>query len=291
MVHPLSRDRAAVSNWIVLLVLVIVVAGVLGVYYAYFTPKAGAPTLYVQLGDKITVDYIGTFQTSGRVFDTSNTSVAKDNATYPKAFSFSWRSSWTPLSFTVGDRSVIPGFDEGVRGLPQGGADTIAVTQDQGYGPADPTKVFVHKLLESVPEKTVYDPTSFFAYFKTNPVSGSTVADPVWGWPDYVGVAGSVVTVTASPALNQRIRPYDAWTATVVSIDSFADNGTGVIQVQHDLTPSMVDAVGGTVSGTQTFYLADVDPAAGTYTLSFNREVVGRTLLFQATIVSITRST
>lgn len=290
MVPSLSRDRSAVSNWVVLLVLAVVIAGVLGVYYAYFTPKAGPPTLHVQQGDKIEVDYIGTFENSGRVFDTSNASVAKDNATYPKAFSFSWRSSWTRLSFTVGDHSVVTGFDEGVRGLPLGGADTIVVPQEAGYGPADPAEVFTHKLLESVPVKTVYNETSFFAYFKTNPVSGSMITDPVWNWLDSVAVANNVITVTASPGLGQTIRPYNAWTATVDSIDSFADNGTGVILVRHDLTPDMVDAVGGTLSGTQTFYLADVNMAAGTYTLSFNREVVGRTLLFQVTITSITRS-
>lgn len=290
MVRTLSRDRAGISNWIILLVLVIAVVAILAAYYTYFTPVAAPAPLRVQQGDQIQLDYTGTFQDTGLVFDTSNQSVAKDNATFPKAYSFSWRSSWSPLSFTVGSGTVVTGFDQGVRGLAVGEAKTIEVPYSEGYGPANPALVHVHDLLESVPVRTYWNESAFMAYFKSTPLSGSAIADPVWGWPDLVTLATSYITVTASPGLLQTVHPYGLWNATVVSIDDTANNGTGVIQVQHHLTASLVDVLGATDPSGQKFYLSAVDVDAGKYTLNYNRQVVGRTLIFQVTIVKITRS-
>jgi peptidylprolyl isomerase len=39
-----------------------------------------------------------------------------------------------PLSFTVGSGEIIPGFDEGVRGMEIGEAREITIAPEQGYG-------------------------------------------------------------------------------------------------------------------------------------------------------------
>ncbi|MEK6986737.1 MAG: FKBP-type peptidyl-prolyl cis-trans isomerase [Candidatus Thermoplasmatota archaeon] len=291
MVRSLPRDESAVSGWILFVALVVAVAVVLGAYYVYFTPKAGPTPVVAQQGDSIHIDYIGTFLESDLVFDTSNASVARDNASYPKASSFSWRATWTHLTFTIGDGSVIKGFDQGVRDLTAGQATTIVVPASLGYGNADPSKIFVHKLLESVPVRVTMNETAFIAYYKTPPVTGAQATDPVYGWPVTVDVLNGIVTVTNSPVPRQTVHPYGAWTATVLGIDDTANNGTGAVWIQNRLDPGQVDLVGGTAPNGQQFYLSTVDLNAETYTLNFNRQVVGRTLEFQITVVQVNRLT
>lgn len=291
MVQRLSRDTSAVSGWVLLIALIIAVVVVLGAYYAYFTPGATPTTIFAGQGDSIHIDYVGTFQETGLVFDTSNESVARDNASYPKAFSFTWHSSWTPLSFTVGDGSVIKGFDNGVRGLAQGQSTTISVPPALGYGAADPSKIFVHKLLESVPVRATMNESAFAAYYRASPVSGSQVLDPIYNWPVLVEDVNGIVTITNSPVPGQTVHPYRLWTGTVTSVDDTAANGTGEIWIQNALDASRVDIVGGTAPNGLQFYLSAVDAVAGTYTVNFNRQVVGRTLVFQITVVQLGRIT
>ncbi|UCE74080.1 MAG: FKBP-type peptidyl-prolyl cis-trans isomerase [Methanomassiliicoccales archaeon] len=94
----------------------------------------------VQLGDKIQVNYIGTF-TNGVIFDTSHYDVAINND-YPKTPDFSVRSQYDPLKMYVGptdsDQSdaytkVIDGFWEGVLGLKVGETTVVRFSPEKGY--------------------------------------------------------------------------------------------------------------------------------------------------------------
>jgi peptidylprolyl isomerase len=67
----------------------------------------------VQEGDTITLHYTGTLD-DGRVFDSSE--------------------GGEPLSFKVGAGEVIPGFDQGVRGMRIGESRHIEIPADQAYG-------------------------------------------------------------------------------------------------------------------------------------------------------------
>ena len=288
MVAPLSRDGDAVSNLTALAVLVLAIAVILGVYYVYLVPQPAPEPLRAQEGDSVSIEYVGTFADTGVVFDTSNVTVAKDNASYPKAHSFGWRGRWDDLSFTIGDGRTIRGFDQGVRGLARGESRTLSVPLTDGYGASDPAKVSVHPLLESVPVRLAMNETAFRQTYGVTAVSGINVTDPVWGWPAYAAVSGNVVTVTNSPTPGQAIRPYGGWDAEVLSIDDSANAGIGEILVRHELDSSLVDRVGGKTGG-QDFYLSDVDLAEGTFTLDSNRQVVGRTLVFQVTVKTLVR--
>src|SRR3972149_10099575 len=106
MVRSLSRDRNGMSNLAAFAVLVLAVAVILGAYYVYFAPQAAPEPLRAQERDSVTVEYVGTFENSELVFDTSVITVAQDNASYPKAFSFGWRDRWQPLPFALGAGSV-----------------------------------------------------------------------------------------------------------------------------------------------------------------------------------------
>lgn len=293
MARLLRRDEEGLSTlWSFIVVLVIVIA-ILGVYYGYLAPKFAPPPLRSQSGDQVTVDYVGTFSENGLVFDTSLKSVAGDNASYPKAFMFGWHSTWQPLPVTIGSGGVVKGFDLGIQGLAVGESKTIVVPPALGYGPADPAKIFVKPLLESVSVRITMNASDFFNTYKTVAVSGTNVTDPFWGWSAMVSVSGSLVTVTNSPVPNQIVRPYGAWNARVVSIDDGANQGRGVILVRHLLDANSVDRVGLERSGTQgpqvVFVVTAVDLGAQTYTLNYNTPTKGRNLVFQVTMLSINR--
>ena len=287
MARPLARDETAINDWIVLLALVIAVAVVVGAYYVIFTPGPITPPQTAQQGDTVYIDYIGYFQSDNLVFDTSLQSVAQDNVTYPKAYSFAYRGSYTPLQFTVGGGSVVKGFDDGVRGLSVGQTTTIVVPPSLGYGAADPSLIFVHNLTETVPVRVTMNETAFSSAYGESAASATNVSDPVYGWSVTFSDLNGVVTVTNSPYPGEALRPYGAWDATVLSIDDGANNGTGLITIRNSLDGSMVDQIGAKAPNGQTFYLSAVDSVAGTYTLNFNRQVVGRTLVFRVTLTSL----
>ena len=67
----------------------------------------------VQDGDTVSLHYTGTLD-DGTVFDSSE--------------------AGQPLSFTVGSGEVIPGFDDGVRGMEVGETRDISIAPDQAYG-------------------------------------------------------------------------------------------------------------------------------------------------------------
>jgi len=67
----------------------------------------------IKLGDRISVNYTGKFET-GEVFDSSE--------------------GRTPLKFTVGTGQLIRGFDDAVVGMTAGEKKTVTVTPDNGYG-------------------------------------------------------------------------------------------------------------------------------------------------------------
>jgi FKBP-type peptidyl-prolyl cis-trans isomerase 2 len=291
MARPLVRDEEGVSTfWSFVGVLVLVIA-ILSVYFVYVVPKSGHPPLRAENGDQVKVDYIGRFE-NGLVFDTSLRSVAEDNASYTKAFSFGWRNSWAPLPFTIGTvpPAVIQGFDVGVQGLAIGDAKTIVVPPNLGYGSADPTKIVVKPLFEKVAVRVMMNESAFTTTYKTQAVSGANVTDPFWHWPATVSVSASIVTVTNSPIPGQAVHPYGQWDARVDSVDDGADNGTGRIVVHHLLDAASIDRVGQRgASGAVVFTVTAVDLAAGTYTLNYNNPVKGRNLVFEVTMLAITR--
>ncbi len=287
MARPLARDDAAISDWYVLLALVVAVVVVVGAYYVIFSPAPIPKTKTAQQGDTVYIDYVGYFDNDNLVFDTSLQRVAADNVSYPKAVSFSWRATYSNLQFSIGDGSVIKGFDDGTRGLAVGQSTTVSVPYAQGYGAADPSLIFAHNLVETVPVRQTWNESAFFAYYGQTAVSATNVSDPIYGWSVTVSILNGLVTTTNSPYPGELVHPYSAWPASVLSLDDTANNGTGLITIQNHLDSTMIDKIGGKAPNGKTFYLSAVDESAGTYTLNFNKQVIGRTLVFQITLVRL----
>jgi peptidylprolyl isomerase len=68
-------------------------------------------------GDEVEVEYVGVAQSTGQEFDSS------------------WERE-EPFSFPLGGGQVIPGWDEGVVGMKEGGRRLLVIPGDQAYGEA-----------------------------------------------------------------------------------------------------------------------------------------------------------
>lgn len=67
----------------------------------------------VKSGDTIKVHYTGKLQ-DGTIFDSS--------------------SDREPLEFTIGNKQIIPGFEDAVVGMAVGDSKTVTLTQEEAYG-------------------------------------------------------------------------------------------------------------------------------------------------------------
>jgi len=290
-----------------LVVVAVIVAGVgAGLLYEYNHPKRPSSPTAVAVGDNVTVNYIGLFGSGpeqGKVFDTSIASVATDNATYPKSLEYSPRnaSGYAPLPVHVGSNTpssgynasgrtyigVIPGFWRGLVGLQVNQSRWVTVPASVGYGPLDPSCLETAQLVQTIPAVVTTSTRAFATgYPGDTGVTGATFADPTYGWTDTVLSANqSAVVVDRMPYLGETVHPY-GWTIVVTGITS------QTITLQSQLTSSSVGSVLGSISGVKVCSVTDflvwsVDLSAGTFTENYNREVVGQTLIFVVTIVSI----
>lgn len=80
-----------------------------------FLVSCGGAKPIAEQGDTVRVDYVGTLD-DGEEFDSSK------------------GEGREPLEFVIGDGSMIPGFDAGVRGLSVGQTKTIRIDPKDAYG-------------------------------------------------------------------------------------------------------------------------------------------------------------
>ncbi|MHC1680881.1 MAG: FKBP-type peptidyl-prolyl cis-trans isomerase [Methanomassiliicoccales archaeon] len=289
----LSRDvTGAVNVLLIVLIAVLMVSASTVVILIYQGEQSEEDSDdVVALGQTVKVNYIGKLL-DGRVFDTSLITVANDDAAYPKTLSFTKRSnsSYTPLSFAVGAGTMISGFDEAVVGMKVGETKTITLTPDEAYGEMDPSKLVTFHLTETAPLLLTFTASTFKAEYGVNAAQGLTVSDPVYGWDATVyeyDEQADRVTVKNVPTLNALYHIYGTgsvgWDVKVTGIDSNAD----LITLQHQLDEGDSDMIKG-LDGTSTFFLINVDEANGTAVRNYNTELLGKSLVFTITIVSIT---
>jgi hypothetical protein len=298
---------------VVLIVVVLVGAGV-GTGYLYYhnLPPSSSSQMTVQIGDNVTVSYIGILGSGpeqGKVFDTSVYSVATNNATWPKALQFGFRggpSTYTLLGVHVGSittanetlnnytfSSVVPGFWQGLVGLPTNVSHSIVVPTSLGY-PAYPCSV-VLPLKFQVPVLQTLAGTAFqTAYPGILATTGATFTDPHYGWTVQILSANSTSVTIQNLAQVGEIGHPSSW-GTLVTNVSTAPNGTGEITLVNQLSPSQAGHLAGTNSpgvscggATSTRYIvSSVNLGAGTYTEDYNQEVGGQTLIFIVKVVAL----
>ncbi len=306
-------DSKPSAFWTFVLILIVVAAGIGGaavVYYENHRPPAAGPVT-VQVGDNVTVNYIGLFANGpqqGRVFDTSEYSVALDNASWPKSLQYSSRggqpSDYTPLGvyvgpnapsdgYTIGNTTfggVVTGFWQGLLGLPVNRTHYITVPPALGYSFVNASCLLTEPLVTTVPVVVPLAPNVFASTFpNVTAASGTVFTDPTYGWSDYVLSANATdVTYENLPTLGMTVNP-SGWPVLVSNLSATT------ITLTSQLSPSQAGLVLGHATtdtcSTSTFTVASVNVANGTYVADYNPEVDGQTLIFVVTVVQIFRPT
>lgn len=297
---------------VLLVVVVIVVAG-LGLWAAHdlLVPKSIAGPATSQVGDNVTVNYIGEFgggSQFGRVFDTSIYSVYLDNTSYPKSLEFSFThsasaSSYKPLGvhlgafngqYKIGNATfsgVVTGFWQGMVGMLVNQTRWVTIPVSLAYGPLDPACEATVPLAVTVPVMTVVPGANFSArYPGVTPATGVTFPDPTYGWTDLVFTVNSTfVTVESLPSVGY-VAHLSGWEATVTALNATT------ISLVNGITPANYGGLLGTFPTGRScgggpasthFLIASVNVANQTYTQNWNSEVVGQSLTFRITLVSI----
>ena len=94
--------------------------------YSKDSSKDIANTIPAKQGDTVLVDYLGTLDNS-TAFDTS----IKEEAIKAK---LPLRSNYQPLQFTIGQGTLIPGFENGIIGMKEGEDKTVRLNPNEAYG-------------------------------------------------------------------------------------------------------------------------------------------------------------
>lgn len=95
--------------------------------YVIVKKKGNGPK--VATGKQVKIDYTGRLAENGKVFDTSIEGVAQEAGIYMA------QRPYEPLSYTVGQMGLIPGWEEGVMGQPQGTELQLIIPSELAYGP------------------------------------------------------------------------------------------------------------------------------------------------------------
>jgi len=294
----------------VVLIVVVIAAGVTGgalLYYEvnHHSPAAGVGR--VQVGDNVTVNYIGIFANGpqqGRVFDTSQYSVALDNTSWPKSLQYSSRgdkpSDYTPLGVYVGPNapsggytignltfgSVVTGFWQGLVGIPANQTHYITVPPSLGYSFVNSSCFVTRNLTTIYPVVVTVTPPEFSDLFPgVNATSGVSFTDPLYGWTDLILTANATgVMYENLPSLGMIVSPQ-GWPVKVTNISATQ------ITLSSQLTPDQSGLVAGhstgSTCGTTKFIISQVNLGAGTFVEDYNPEVNGQTLIFIVSVVDV----
>ncbi len=263
----------------------------------------------MQLGDNATVNYVGTLGSGaevGRTFDTSVFSVYVNNITYPKSLYFPSTHSGNPANYTplpthigpsgqysIGNLSfgtTVTGFWQGLLGMAGNQTRYIVIPPDLGYGPLNPTCVATQPLAYTVPVYVTIPAGQFSTVYPgVSATSGTMFTDPTYGWSDLIlSVNATTVVVNHLPTLGETTR-FGSWNISVTNLTSTT------ISVLNLITPSNYGGILGTFSTARScggqseghYLISAVDPNAGTFTINWNSEVTGQTLIFRVTVIDI----
>jgi len=89
--------------------------------------KTRGNTMTIKKGNYVEVDYTGKLK-DGTIFDSSIKEIAKKSKYYDK------NRDYKPLGFIVGEGKLIPGFENGVKGMVLGEKKKIEIPPEDAYG-------------------------------------------------------------------------------------------------------------------------------------------------------------
>lgn len=301
------------KRWMTILVILIIIGtsagGIIAANQLYFTKDDSVEEpVKAEVGDKVTVHYTGCLQDERiygddewRIFDTSYR-----NVTGEKIVTYREGKRGKPYTFTVGE-GVIEGWNKNIKGMKEGERKTFLVPPSEGYGSASDKLFYEVDKIETVPVYETINKTTFDDRYDVDPSGRVTVRDQFWGWTKTViSVEGDMVVLKNEPKVGDKYDAYSpgdsGWTSEVVSIDTNANDGDGIIKIKnHAKTGVVVDGnhvgqhlprfneisqIKNDVGQNPRPYGVVVE-TDDKITIDFNEEVMGKTLRFNVHVISI----
>ncbi len=261
--------------------------------------------LMIQEGDEVSVDYTGRFMGSndelGPIFDTSIPEDAR-NDSIPKSLGFMEKPTYDDLTFTVGSGQMIAGFEKGVLGMSVGSVKYIRVSPEDGYGLSQPELIMNLQSQQSLPVNEKLEIDDFRGLFPLVDVqTQDSFIHPFWGWEVIIQDRDpSTVTIIHQPVYLKEYGHFP-WNVTVTDISTSRNQ----IQLSHNIDEidktfpvsfldisifdpewSMKAREANDGAELEMGYISSV---GGVITIDFNREVVGKTLVFKVIVNDIRR--
>ncbi len=268
------------SVYALIITVLVIIAGVAGTYFLSGQAGSQKPVPIVKQGDTISVKYYGYIYYGGerRIFDTNIEQVAKDNLTYPKTVSYKWTGNFEPLTFKVGDHTMIPGFEKGVIGMKLNETKTIVVPPSEGY-PFDWSKVKNYSLVQKIPVIQNLSLDDFKKRFGVeNPLDNAVYRDMQHGWNCLIleiNPTKNIVTIMNNPQVGEYYQPYKNITDFQIYVKSIR-NGEITFKYVIEQTPILLPNGGIIDWHNDTMFR-----------INFNKEVAGKTLYFVVTVIKI----
>jgi FKBP-type peptidyl-prolyl cis-trans isomerase 2 len=243
-------------------------------------------------GDKVSVNYTGTFydefgQEKAVVFDTSFSNVANDD-NIAKSNDFTKKSSYSPLSFTVGSGSMLAAFEKSVIGKKVGDVYDIELKVSEGYVGADTrgTLDVDDNMMEASFEMPKAEFTS--AYSDVTLKEGVMVPFKTkYSWDGVATLVGNSVLVSYLPE-NTSYEVYsEGDTKVTYIVTSVEDNVIHyVIQIDNPVyvSGSEIQMIKLDL-GFKTIYITSIDNGVIEY--KEGKETTNQVLFFHIEIVSI----
>lgn len=154
--------------------------------------------------DTVEVDYVGSFygyyDEGGMVFDTSIESIGTD---YLKSYSFE-RTSYSKLSFTIGQGKMLTGFENALLGMRPGETVRVAIPVGEGYGDGTSFSDLVSVTDLKTPRTLIMTKDECTTYLGSTPTAGVLKAKTPFGW-DAEAILDSVsgtYTVIQNPSVD-----------------------------------------------------------------------------------------
>ncbi|HID73828.1 MAG TPA: hypothetical protein EYP43_02120 [Thermoplasmata archaeon] len=253
------------------------------------------------IGDTVVVWYIGRFE-DGSVFDTNMFEVNDDDVMWPKSPGYQKKpdDEIKPLKFVVGSGNLLRDFELAVIGLKKGDRTTVTIPPERGYGLSDESLIVTADLRQSVP---LYEHMSLDEFNDTyghtydrsldRPPLNITFPHHIYGWNVTLIAIADDFEVTLFNAPEIGALDVFPWNTTVLDIESGAN---GTILVEHH--PQVGDRLDGVYEETDPFGMdlgegkstgTVTDVGVDTFTIDYNREVVGKTLIFEIEMILVER--
>jgi FKBP-type peptidyl-prolyl cis-trans isomerase 2 len=298
---PKSK-QTVVAAFAIIIVVIGLLAFLLWLFWGFDLSNMGMPQgVVAESGDTVEVLYTGSFE-NGDVFDTNIEEVGKASGIE--------KPSYEVFVFVLGEQQVIPGFEEAVEGMRVGEEKTVTVPAEKGY-PYDPSLITVIPRVqeinreEALPLNVNLTAQEFLFTFGMLDVGdkftpeGSTV--------EYEVIEMTVEYVTSKLAVEigeTYTFPGMIWNSTVMGIDD--ENVT----IRHDPEEGIIDTAIGTAElvVTNDTLIINSNPDVGervqtilgvltvidvnleNITLDMNHELAGKPLVFEITLVNVTKA-